>query len=174
MNLNIEISEEGKQLIGSMANRGGAADRALAHALDLQNELTIGMAQRDKLSAAGPTTLGVRTGRLRQSITRTNAIITGHTIEGSIGSNVTYAAAHEYGFDGEVQVRAFVRRNPRRDLFGVKKRKLSAAGISYVKSFSRHMHLPERSFIRASIAERLQDYDEALSKAVVDALGGEA
>jgi phage gpG-like protein len=172
MNLTITISEEAKQLIGSMDNRDGKYDRALMKALDLQNQLTIGYAQQRKLTGPRPQFLGVVTNRLRSSLNATPAAISGTEIESAIGSNVAYAAAHEFGFDGNVQVRAFTRRNIRRDLFSVKKRKLSAAGVSYVKAHTRHMMMPERSFIRSSIAERRPQYDAALSKAVLSALGG--
>ncbi len=137
-----------------------------------QNELTIGYAQANKLSGPRPGVLGVVTNRLRSSLRRSEAEASGDQVTGAIGSNVAYAAVHEYGFDGEVTVRAFSRRNVRRDLFSVKKHKLSAAGVSYVKSFTRSMHVPERSFIRSSISERIGAYDTALSAAVLDALGG--
>jgi phage gpG-like protein len=154
-----------------LPHRAGEALQGIARELDHQNELTIGYAQKNKMSGAGPTTLGVRTNRLRSSLRRSDAIASEGTVTGSIGSNVRYAAVHEYGFDGEVSVRSFVRRNRRGDLFGLKK-KLSAAGISYVKSFTRHMHMPARSFIGSSLLERRDLIERALSRAVVKALEG--
>jgi hypothetical protein len=170
--LRLELKPEALALLRGLPDAPVRAEQAMARALDLQNELTIGYAQRNKLSGSGPTTLGVRTGLLRRSLHRTDAVVSGPLIAGAIGSNVAYAGVHEYGFDGDVQVKGFVRRNRRQDLFSVKKKKLSANGISFVKAFTRHMHLPERSFVRSSINERLPKYNSALSKAVVAALGG--
>jgi len=170
--LQVKLSPEALALLRSLPDAPNRAARAMARELDLQNELTIGYAQRNKLSGSSETTLGVRTGLLRRSLRRSDAVISGSIIGGAIGSNVAYAGVHEFGFDGDVQVKSFVRRNRRGDLFNVKKKKLSANGISFVKAFTRHMHMPERSFVRSSIQARLPIYGRALSKAVVNALGG--
>jgi phage gpG-like protein len=172
MKLNLELSPEARELLATLPAAPVRAAQGMARELDLQNELTIGYAQREKLSGSGPTTLGVRTGLLRRSLRRTDSIVHGALIDGAIGSNVAYAGVHEFGFDGDVTVRSFTRRNRRRDLFSVKKKKLSAVGVSYVKSFTRHMHMPERSYIRSSINERLPRYNAALSKAIIEALTG--
>jgi len=161
---------------------------AICRAMDLENEITVGYIQARKLSQRGPLTLGVVTNRLRSSIrpsaARVNA--TGTDVESSIGSNVAYAAPHEFGFDGVVAVRSFTRKNPRGNLYGATTRtfdpktgrvskakpKPSAAGISIVKAHNRHMRLPERAFIRTSITERAADYGTAISKAIVESWEG--
>jgi hypothetical protein len=45
-----------------------------------------------------------------------------------------------------------------------------AQGISFVKSFRRHMHMPERAPIRRGIEDRLESYSGSLSRAIVDAV----
>lgn len=170
--LSITLSGEALELLRTLPQAGERAGRAIAQTLDLQNELTIGYAQKNKLSGPRPSVLGVITNRLRSSLRRNDATVSDGMVEGAIGTNVEYAAVHEYGFDGEVTVKSFVRKQRSRDLVKGKKQKLVSSGVAYVKSFTRHMRMPERSFIRSSISERLDDYNNALSAAVLDALGG--
>lgn len=67
-----------------------------------------GVAQRNYLSGPRPTVLGVVSGRLRGSID-VAVENDGIQVRGRIGSNVPYAARHEFGFSGTEQVRAHTR-----------------------------------------------------------------
>ena len=69
-------------------------------------------------------------------------------ISAVVGTDVAYAAIHEYGFDGVEQVRAHLRRITM--AFG---RAISPREIA-VGAFSRRMHMPERSYLRSALAER--------------------
>jgi len=60
-----------------------------------------------------------------------------------VGSNLPYAAAHQYGFSGTVAVPAHRRAIPSRGRG--KNRKLG--GIALVTAHSRRMHLPARPFL---------------------------
>jgi phage gpG-like protein len=168
--VSITLTPESRALLEDFPQRGPRALQAMAKELDRQNELTIGYAQQNRLSGPRPGTLGVRTGRLRGSIRRTNATISGDAITGAIGTNVAYAAVHEYGFDGQVQVRSFTRKVRSRDVRV--KRKITAKGIGFVRGFTRHMRMPARPYIMPSIEERLPEYNAGLSAAVVRALEG--
>lgn len=170
--LTITFSTNALRLLREMPSAAARASGGIARALDKQNELTISYAQRNKLSGPRPTILGVITNRLRSSLRRATAQVSGSTITSGIGSNVEYAAIHEFGFDGNVTVKSYVRKQPSRDLVTGKKQKLVASGLAFVKSFTRHMRMPERSFVRSSINERLPEYNSALSGGVIDALGG--
>lgn len=75
---------------------------AIARGLDDQNRLTVSYIQRTYLSFPkdGPTVLnGLRavSQLLRTSVRPSKATVTGDTVTSSIGSNVKYAAVHEYG-----------------------------------------------------------------------------
>jgi phage gpG-like protein len=170
--LKIELTGEALELLRTLPQAGGRAGRAIARALDLQNELTIGYAQKNKMSGPRPGTLGVISNQLRSHLRRNDATVSDGVVDASIGDNMAYAAVHEFGFDGEVTVKSFVRKQRSRDLVKGKKQKLVSSGVAYVKSFTRHMRMPERSYIRSSISERLGDYNTALSAAVLEALGG--
>lgn len=76
--------------------------RGLRATMDEQNELTIGHIRSARMTGQGPFPvsegrLGVRTNRLRSSLRKAKAVLRGGAIVGSVGSNVKYAAAHEFG-----------------------------------------------------------------------------
>lgn len=82
----------------------GAAKRGLRRGLEKAREIS----QREFLEGPRPQRLGVITTRLRQSIA-INVTETARGIVGRMGSNVKYAAFHEFGFRGTVQVKGFTR-----------------------------------------------------------------
>jgi len=170
--------------------------QAIAQGMDYENELTIGHAQARKLSRRSATTLGVVTNRLRSSLNQVSAVVSGNSVASSIGTNVAYAGAHEFGFVGQVQVKAFTRRR-----FGLrsaagafkvqdtvaqfdtktgkisrfkKKKARYQTGEIPVRAHLRNVKTPERSFIRSSIRERLPDYGATLSARIVAAFRGPA
>jgi phage gpG-like protein len=61
------------------------------------------------LTGPRPLRLGVKTGRLRGSLTFEILAGTDGSVTGRIGSNVKYAAFHEFGFHGVENVKAFTR-----------------------------------------------------------------
>jgi phage gpG-like protein len=130
--------------------RARVADAITREAIQLQR-LT-----KEKLS--GPV-LKNRTGQLRRSIN-----VASHDTETAVvrtvGTNVRYARAHELGFDGAVNVRQHLRHISQ--AFG----KPIAPMDVLVHAHTAHMHLPERSFLRSSLAERAPSIREALIAAV--------
>jgi phage gpG-like protein len=107
-----------------------------------------------------------RTGTLRRKINY-EVNETPQAIEASVGVKLSYAAAHEYGFDGMVNVRAHVRRVNSRNVRGQidGKSKTTGQGIAFVSAHERHMHLPERSFLRSSLRENSATIVEMLTEA---------
>jgi phage gpG-like protein len=175
MSTQIQITDNAKDVLAKLQEFPKEMSAAIARTLDFQNELTVGYIQEFKLSKRGPSTLGVITNRLRGSIRKSNAVIRDGNIESAIGSNVVYAGAHEFGFDGTVNVKSFSRANRRGDLHTVTKRgsrKQTASGVSFVRPFQRHMRLPARAPIQSGIAERAGNYTDAISTAIVAAWEG--
>lgn len=80
-------------------------EQALATGLARGLQYASGIAQKDYLSGPRPAKLDVRTSRLRNSIS-TEVIAGGKKLTGRIGSNVAYAAFHEFGFHGDIRVPA--------------------------------------------------------------------
>jgi phage gpG-like protein len=108
------------------------------------------------------------TGTLRRSINY-SVLQDLSSVVASVGTNVVYAAAHEYGFTGNVTVRAHIRRSKARMLqatkqyvnkFGVVSTHVAQtgkfgkkSGDIQVVSFTRAMNMPERSYLRSSLRE---------------------
>jgi hypothetical protein len=79
-------------------------------------------------------------------------------------AGVKYAFAQEYGFDGDETAAAHSRTI--KQAFG----KSIAPKTIFVRAFSRHMNLPERSFMRSALDEMQDEIAEALSEAVSEGL----
>ena len=117
------------------------------------------MVTRDKLSGQ---VLKVRTGTLRRSIDQV-VEDDGNQVTGIVSTNVKYAAAHEYGFQGTVDVRDSLRRS--KEQFSL--RKLTKSGLEskaslgkwagkgeiVVRAHSRQVSIPERSFLRSALRD---------------------
>lgn len=104
-----------------------------------------------------------RTGTLRRKINyRTTE--TEKAMTASVGVKLSYAAAHEYGFDGIVTVREHLRQV--KQAFG----RPIAPVTATVHAHQRHMHLPERSFLRSSLRENAPAIRERLRAAVIGAI----
>lgn len=82
--------------------------------------------------------LKVRSGTLRRSIAY-RTYIRGNTVTAKVGTNVPYGRVHEYGFRGQVNVKAHLRK---------------VNGYSHwVNNHTRKVNLPERSFLRSSLKD---------------------
>lgn len=129
----------------------------------LRTELKVGITraalavQRDSVqNKLSGQVLNVRTGRLRRSIT-TRIEDDADKVLGIVGTNVEYAAAHEYGFEGVVSVREHLRR--------------TVSGKSAtVRAHSMHMHIPEKSFLRSALADMQPQIRSEFEQAAARAL----
>jgi phage gpG-like protein len=120
----------------------------------------------DRVRSAIERAVGELGGELRQSVQtklfgqvlqrRSGALVasiaaavedSGETISATVGSDLPYAHAQEYGFDGIVGVRSHLRRITM--AFG---RPIGVRTVA-VAAYSRRMDLPERSFLRSALAE---------------------
>ena len=108
--------------------------------------------------------LKTRTGTLRRKINgRVSEDSVG--ITGTTGVKLSYAAAHEYGLDKVETVKAHLRTI--KQAFG---KQLASPIQVNVGQSSRHMILPERSFLRSSLrdlrSEIFEDLDQAVAGSV--------
>ncbi len=156
----IKMSPEAERLILRLENQRGLGD-ALCKTIDFQNELTVSYIQTQKLSGQA---LNRVSSRLFKSIRRSKAVIRGGEIVSSIGSNVSYAAIHEFGGTTKPHV---ILAKGKAMAFLVGGKMVFAKKVNHPGS-----KIPERSFIRTSLAERADDYSAALSKTVVNFYGG--
>lgn len=140
-----------------------------------RQEISIGMGrlcvrlvrkvQQEKLEGQ---VLKVKDGRLSRSIG--DKVVTSDTqVQGIVSSAgpVEYAAAHEYGFKGSVDVKAHLREIKK--AFG---RPIPPKEVE-VRAHARMMNLPERSFLRSALREFVEagvpkeEIDAALKRAVL-------
>ena len=134
--------------------------------MDEENLNTVSYIIETKLTAAGPKFLNVQSGRLRRSIRASAATVSGNAVRSIIGSNVRYAAIHEFGFNGQENVRAHERRVFRHlnlRTGGRLKRRVDTGGRIQVRGFARRMNMPARASIRTGIAECAQNYGPRLA-----------
>jgi phage gpG-like protein len=153
--------------------------RAVVKGMKRGTLLITAAVQKERLSGQGPFApslhrLGVGRGgkgyaggRLRQSVRGTDPQLSGSTVTTSIGSNVKYAAAHEFGLKGTVKVRAHEVTMTK--LFG---RKLKAPLRFTRLASSRKVNLPERKPFRTGIAENLPKLEAEIEREVVKAMSG--
>ncbi|MBV8061459.1 MAG: HK97 gp10 family phage protein [Alphaproteobacteria bacterium] len=107
-----------------------------------------------------------RTGTLAASI-QWRADNSGGNVSAFVGSRINeaaelkYARVHEYGFDGTVTVREHLRMMTQ--AFG---REVKEPRQITVHTHSRNMHVPERSYLRSSLAEMKNDVLDGIRNAV--------
>ena len=170
----IQISGDALAAIPRLKDQLGLG-RAIARTLDYQNQLTVSVIQAKYMSfpRQGPSTLeGLRviSNRLRGSIRASSALVTAQGVVSAIGSNVVYAAIHEFGYDGPEQVSAHVRHRYSMQSFkfgGRASRHNVRGGDIEVRGFTRQMHMPARAPIQHGIEDRLPEYGPALSDTVM-------
>ena len=104
------------------------------------------------------------TGTLRRSINQ-RLEEQGSSITGSVGTNLSYAAAHEFGCHDEVTVREHLRTITK--AWG---RELKEAVTFTVAEHAMHMNLPEKSFLRSALDDMKVEIRDELAEAMRGAL----
>lgn len=140
-----------------------------ARVLDDRLLQAIGVAQNEYLRGPRPAKLGERTTRLRNSLER-SVTVSGDKVIGQLGTNVPYAAWHEFGYKGKVQVSQHTRivgetnakgeavdtRKPIRDragnIIGFKRRSDKTTKVTQtVKAHDRQVNYAGRPFLRPAL-----------------------
>jgi phage gpG-like protein len=114
---------------------------------------------RDKLQGQ---VLNVRTGRLQRSISQA-VTSTETSVTGVVSTAVKYAAAHEYGFSGTVNVKEHLRTI--KEAFG---KSLKEPVTFTVHAHTMKMNLPERSFLRSALADMDSEIFHGIEDAVAE------
>ena len=165
----------------SRALRTGVSDLAVA---------LLRHVKEDKLSDQ---VLHVRTGNLRRSINQKVTEENG-TFTGSVGTNLSYAAIHEFGGTIQRHVNERVMRfrlNAKGDIMrqnevGMGPHRRGAGNLAVfakashkravemkVKGASWTVHMPERSFLRSALADMAPEIQTGIEKAVREAIGAQ-
>lgn len=197
------IKGSAKLVITALGHVPAAVDVACARGLARGLLYAVGLAQRNYLSGPRPQRLDVRTRRLRDSVTAeveinrtvralewlrsggTSEVRGDGQITGRIGTNVEYAAFHEFGFYGIVHVGAHSRVLSTSDVSGNKidqrgrfvdragnfigyksshgkaaaKSSSKAAFVfqSQVKAYERHVNYAGRPYLRPALEAALPE-----------------
>ena len=165
--LQIDIPDQTRRAIAALKDKAGLG-RVIARAMDRQNELTVGRIQQ-KLSGE---VLHVRTGLLRKSIGRTQALVLDNEVRSTVGSgaefghaSVIYAAIHEFG--GVTKPHEIRAKNAKALAFQGRGGMVFRRAVHHPGS-----RIPARSYIGSTLTEREPDYRESIGGAVADFFGG--
>ena len=187
MSLRITITSDAQEAAKRLDRFPILLRRALVKSMNEQNELAIGEITRNRLTGDGPFQvsehkLGVVTKLLRASLNRgephsltTLAVAKGDTVTSTIGTNVEYAGAHEFGFSGPVFVNSHIRRAHKRlketitTKTGKTRRKFSKVGESIVTGHGRNVDIPARAPIKHGLEDYEPEYGRGISEAIVGA-----
>lgn len=151
----ISIQIDDKAVVARLGSMNAAVRRALERAVEALAIVIQGKVMR-KLT--GPV-LNERTHRLHDSIHYEMAS-SPQAVVAVVGTNVEYAAYHEFGFSGAMQVREHLRRITQ--AFGMP---ISPRDV-LVSAHTRTVRYPERSFLRSTLAEEADAIAAALAEAV--------
>jgi hypothetical protein len=144
--------------LDALARRLSSMPAAIRRALaEKRDELAQSLLDKAQAKVSGDV-LKSRSGALRDSLRMSP--IGDLAAEIFSSPDVKYAAAQEYGFDGEETVSSHSREI--REAFG----KAIDPKAIFVSAFARHMHLPERSYLRSSLSEMEDDILQGFAQAL--------
>ena len=158
MSVRIELTDNAKEIIRQVQDFQSNMAQGVARAMHDQNQQTIAYISERKMRQRGPTTLGVVSRTLSRSLRSTNVRVSTSGVESSIGTNVKYAGAHEFG------TKPFTIRPRTAKVL----RFATPRGVVFARMV-KHPGLPARRPIGSGIEERAANYSEALSKAIEEA-----
>lgn len=156
VNVNVIGEDDLRQFLDSRSPViGSAVAKAIeAGAIDL-----VATIKDKKLSGQ---VLKTRSGRLRRSINYRMG--SSPEPEAFVGTNVSYARAHEFGVSMDEQVRAHMRAV--KQAFG---KPLGQPVLVNVRAHQRRESLPERSFLRSAFTESRVAIEQRVIKAIQEA-----
>ena len=152
--------------------------------------MVVGMAQREYLSGPRPTKIQSITGNLRQRVT-SSVTRAGAALLGRVGNSAKYAAYHEFGFHGTVNVRGHSRvteqfsgeldeetdtrravRNNKGELLGYKEsrkastkfQKTGHVAVQFVKAHSRRVNYAGKPYVRPALERLTPKITEEIKK----------
>lgn len=154
----LEITIVGKkEVIDNLKTKRVKLIAAIFQTMKEQSLLLVRHIQRDKLQGQ---VLHHRSGRLQSSI-KQNVVQEKTGVLAKVYTNVEYAAIHEYGFKGQVNVKEHLR-----TITKVFKTELISPKKIMVKEHTRQVNLPERSFMRSALKDNTEQIQKAISLTV--------
>lgn len=118
----IQISSNARAIIAQVRRTRSLVLDGLRKGLNDENAktivaLTLGRMGYSKAGPVMPDGLRRISSTAVRSLRATPAVVSGNGVASSLGSNLRYLIAHEFGFSGTVAVRGYTRRNEHADTF---------------------------------------------------------
>jgi phage gpG-like protein len=157
--IKVELSPSAIALLQRFDKMPSEFPHAVARGMTKALEVVTGRIQEKRLSGKGPFPVEEhRLGQVTQQLVRSTRAApatvvsegTHSEVVGAIGASVIYAAVHEFGFQGEVNVKASAGR----------------------KAYKRNMNMPERAPFRTGINENLDYISDEIGKELAATLEG--
>lgn len=178
-NINIRLTSNAQEVIFRLEKFPEQMGTPIAKAMDTANQLSLGTAERERLSfpKTGPTTPeGLRhiTGDLVRGGKAEPAKVSGLVVSSAIYNPIPYAAVHEFGFQGPVSIPPHSRKSritrPTFDTLGrERKGKKYDNGTHLVRAHTAILNLPARAMYQKSIDKNTAQYTDGISNAITDA-----
>lgn len=167
--IKIEIPEASEKVRRTLEAFPAQSLVAIARAMDQENNRTVSHIQLAYMSfpkdgPSNPIGLRVQTNRLRQSMRATKSVISGQGVSSSIGSNVEYAAAQEFGATIPAHK---VTAKGKALAFHIGDRLIFRKSVNIPE-----ITLPARGFTQRGITDRLPAYGESILAGLDKLWGG--
>jgi phage gpG-like protein len=181
----IKLSPQAEKIVSAYGTLPHRLIDAMRRAMDESNQLAIANIKAAHLTGKGPFPieehrLGRVTGRLRGSVSATETRETGNgRLQSAIGSNVVYAAIHEFGGAIHHSAREMTVRHKLEKDGTLAKQSTNANLLVFAKNSAKHFRetkaqakaydqtMPERAPFRAGIQETAPKYTSLVSAAIV-------
>lgn len=166
--INITLTPQARAAIRKLDAQPRASLAPIRDAINLQNELTVGHIIQHRMTGKGPFPpslgkLGVRSSRLRRSLRPSKARIVDGGIVSAIGTNVKYAAIHEFG--GQTKPHTIKPRRKQALYFAFGGKMVTVGQVNHPGS-----KIPRRRPIFLGIRDRQRFYGSAISAAITKSL----
>lgn len=183
--LTVQLSPQAEKIVTSFQTLPGRIVAAIVRGMDEANQYAIAKIQKEHLTGRGPFPpeehrLGVVTSRLRGSVWASGAQPISETqVQSAIGSNVIYAAIHEFGGrihheprQMKVRHKLDARGNLVKQLANSKLLVFAKAGAKRVRETTVQakgydVDMPERAPFRTGLAESQPTYKRVISAAII-------
>lgn len=156
MDLSISIdSATADRIAALLSQMPSESAAAILRGVEKGSQELLGLILKERFTGSGPfpvsaRKLGVKSGRLRRDVRFTKPQIESDgKVSVRVGSTLPYWASHEYGFKGDVSVRAAKVKNIN-NAFGGGRFSILAHTR---KAHKRRVNIPERSMTRAAIEQ---------------------
>lgn len=152
--LAITIKADDAKVRQALRNTDARMLPALGNGLSRGLQSAAAVAQHDYLHGPRPSRLDVVSTRLQGSLV-TEIKTSGTSVVGRIGTNIKYAAYHEFGYHGIEQVKGFTRAHTPGGKAAARKMRRGSVPFGFVRAHSRNVNYPGKPFLRPALEQTM-------------------